>query len=47
MEIAANIDDYALDISLVDAGPAASGHAQNTDDNCGSGNTNSNACTGK
>lgn len=39
-------NDYTLDVTLVDAGPAASGYATNTDDNCGSGNTGSNACTG-
>jgi FxLD family lantipeptide len=37
--------EFTLDVSLVDAGPAASGYATNTDDNCGSGNTGSNACT--
>lgn len=39
-------EDYELNLSLVDSGPAASGYATNTDDECGSGNTNSNACTG-
>ena len=39
--------EFDLDISLVDAGPAASGYATGTDDNCGSGNTGSNACTGR
>ncbi|MEV5570330.1 FxLD family lanthipeptide [Spirillospora sp. NPDC052269] len=38
--------DYQLDVRLVDAGPAASGHATSTDDGCGSGNTGSSACTG-
>lgn len=37
--------EFTLDISLVDAGPAATGYATNTDDNCGSGNTGSTACT--
>ncbi|WP_083866771.1 MULTISPECIES: FxLD family lanthipeptide [Frankia] len=40
-------DDYELDLRLVDAGTAASGHATSTDDNCGSGNTRSDACTTK
>jgi FxLD family lantipeptide len=40
------MDEYTLDFRLVDAGPAAGGYATNTDDNCGSGNTGSNACTG-
>lgn len=39
--------EYELDIRLVDAGPADSGYALNTDDGCGSGNTGSSACTGK
>jgi FxLD family lantipeptide len=38
--------DYELNLRLVDAGPAASGYATQTDDNCGSGNTGSDACTG-
>ena len=38
--------DYELNLSLVDAGPAANGYATNTDDNCGSGNTGSTACSG-
>jgi len=37
--------DYTLDVSLVDAGPAASGYSTSTDDDCGSGNTGSDACT--
>ena len=41
-----NAGEFDLDLSLVDAGPAASGHATSTDDNCGSGNTNSDACSG-
>ncbi|WP_261568991.1 FxLD family lanthipeptide [Frankia gtarii] len=40
-------DEYELDLRLVDAGTAASGHATSTDDNCGSGNTRSDACTTK
>jgi FxLD family lantipeptide len=40
-----DLSEYTLDVSLVDAGPAATGHATNTDDSCGSGNTGSNACT--
>jgi FxLD family lantipeptide len=44
-----DIDDaeFTLDVTLVDAGPAASGYATGTDDGCGSGNTGSNACTGR
>ncbi|MBB5866700.1 FxLD family lantipeptide [Allocatelliglobosispora scoriae] len=38
--------DFALDITLVDAGPVASGYATDTSDNCGSGNTGSDACAG-
>ncbi|MEU3457867.1 FxLD family lanthipeptide [Micromonospora sp. NPDC048999] len=41
------LDEFDLDITLVDSGPAASGYATSTDDGCGSGNTGSNACTGK
>ncbi|MEU8048398.1 FxLD family lanthipeptide [Micromonospora haikouensis] len=40
------LEEFDLDVTLVDAGPAASGYATNTDDNCGSGNTGSNACSG-
>ncbi|WJK41599.1 FxLD family lanthipeptide [Solwaraspora sp. WMMA2056] len=40
------IEEFDLDITLVDAGPATGGYATNTDDNCGSGNTGSNACSG-
>ncbi|GLZ16046.1 hypothetical protein Acsp04_62810 [Actinomadura sp. NBRC 104425] len=39
-----NDTDYELNVRLVDAGQA-SGYATNTDDDCGSGNTGSNACT--
>ncbi|TDB88606.1 FxLD family lantipeptide [Micromonospora fluostatini] len=39
-------DEFDLDITLVDAGPAADGYATSTDDGCGSGNTGSNACSG-
>jgi FxLD family lantipeptide len=39
------ISEFTLDVTLVDAGPAAAGYATGTDDNCGSGNTGSNACT--
>ena len=46
MEHEPPIDEYALDISLVDAGSAATGYATNTDDNCGSGNTGTSACSG-
>jgi FxLD family lantipeptide len=42
-----DLSTFALDISLVDAGPAATGYATNTDDDCGSGNTGSDACTTK
>lgn len=42
-----DVEDFKLDVTLVDAGPAASGFSTNTDDNCGSGNTGSNACTTK
>ncbi|WP_405088831.1 FxLD family lanthipeptide [Microbispora sp. NBC_01389] len=38
--------DYELNLRLVDAGPAASGYATSTDDDCGSGNTGSDACSG-
>ncbi|MFC4912975.1 FxLD family lanthipeptide [Actinomadura gamaensis] len=41
-----NEQEYQLDVRLVDAGPAAGGHATSTDDGCGSGNTGSDACTG-
>jgi len=37
--------DYALNVRLVDAGPVAGGYATSTDDNCGSGNTGSDACS--
>lgn len=37
--------EFTLDVTLVEAGPTASGFATNTDDSCGSGNTGSNACT--
>ncbi|WP_084010580.1 FxLD family lanthipeptide [Pseudofrankia sp. DC12] len=37
--------EYELDLTLVDAGPVASGHALTTDDECGSGETGTNACT--
>jgi FxLD family lantipeptide len=40
-----DVSEFTLDVSLVDAGPSASGYATTTDDNCGSGNTGSNACT--
>ncbi|GAA3200587.1 FxLD family lanthipeptide [Actinocorallia longicatena] len=36
-----------LNLRLVDAGPATSPHATDTSDNCGSGNTTSDACSGK
>ncbi len=36
---------YDLNIRLVDSGDVASGHATSTDDDCGSGNTGSDACT--
>lgn len=38
--------EFTLDITLVDAGPEATGYATATDDGCGSGNTGSDACTG-
>lgn len=39
-------EQYELNVRLVDSGDVgASGHATSTDDNCGSGNTGSNACT--
>ncbi|MDT5025611.1 MAG: hypothetical protein QOE61_2037 [Micromonosporaceae bacterium] len=41
------VSEFTLDVSLVDAGPTATGFATNTDDNCGSGNTGTNACTTK
>ncbi|WP_432983033.1 FxLD family lanthipeptide [Dactylosporangium sp. CA-233914] len=37
--------EFQLDVTLVDAGPAATGYATGTGDGCGSGNTGSNACT--
>ncbi|MBX6389650.1 MAG: FxLD family lanthipeptide [Frankia sp.] len=37
--------EYELNLRLVEAGPLASGHATSTDDGCGSGNTESQACT--
>ncbi|ABW16090.1 hypothetical protein Franean1_6756 [Parafrankia sp. EAN1pec] len=40
-------NEHDLDLNLVDAGPVASPHATGTDDNCGSGNTKSDACTTK
>ncbi|GAB7043976.1 MULTISPECIES: FxLD family lanthipeptide [Catenuloplanes] len=41
-------DEYErLDLTLVDAGPVATGYATGTDDGCGSGNTGSSACSGK
>lgn len=40
------VEEFELNITLVDAGPVATGYATNTDDNCGSGNTGSDACTG-
>jgi FxLD family lantipeptide len=40
-----DVTEFTLDVSLVDAGPRATGYATSTDDNCGSGNTGSNACT--
>lgn len=39
-------NEYELNLRLVDAGTAASGHATSTDDDCGSGNTGSDACSG-
>ncbi|MGC9671415.1 FxLD family lanthipeptide [Planosporangium sp. 12N6] len=39
------VPDFTLDVTLVDAGPTATGYATATDDGCGSGNTGSNACT--
>ena len=40
------LEEFDLDITLVDAGPAASVYATSTDDGCGSGNPGSNACSG-
>ncbi|WP_018503844.1 FxLD family lanthipeptide [Parafrankia discariae] len=40
------MDEFDLNLNLVDAGPAASGHATTTSDECGSGNTDSDACSG-
>ncbi|GAA5200795.1 hypothetical protein GCM10023322_79470 [Rugosimonospora acidiphila] len=42
-----NTSEFTLDVTLVDAGPAATGYATSTDDGCGSGNTGSSACTTK
>ncbi|WP_018588904.1 FxLD family lanthipeptide [Salinispora arenicola] len=39
-------ETFELDVTLVDAGDA-DGYVSSTDDGCGSGNTGSNACTGK
>lgn len=39
------MDDYTLNLSLVDSGPATNGYATSTDDNCGSGDTGSDACS--
>ena len=39
-------EEYGLNLRLVDAGPVASAYATSTDDNCGSGNTTSDACSG-
>ena len=36
---------YDLNVRLVDSGDVANGHATSTDDDCGSGNTGSDACT--
>lgn len=41
-----DVNEFELDLSLVDAGPVASGYATSTDDGCGSGNTGSSACSG-
>jgi FxLD family lantipeptide len=35
-----------LNVRLVDAGPTTSAYATSTDDDCGSGNTGSDACSG-
>lgn len=37
--------EFILDVTLVDAGPTATGYATSTNDGCGSGNTGSSACT--
>ncbi|MBL7487885.1 FxLD family lanthipeptide [Frankia sp. AgB1.9] len=37
--------EYELDLRLVDAGTVAGGYATNTDDDCGSGDTGTSACT--
>jgi len=37
-------NEYELKLRLVDAGSVASGHATSTDDECGSGDTDSQAC---
>jgi FxLD family lantipeptide len=39
------IQEFRLDVTLVDAGRSSSGYATGTGDGCGSGNTGSNACT--
>jgi FxLD family lantipeptide len=41
-----NENEYELNLCLVDAGPASGGHATSTDDDCGSGDTDSDACSG-
>lgn len=38
-------EQYHLNVRLVDSGVPANGHATSTDDDCGSGNTGSDACT--
>ncbi|MFF4992017.1 FxLD family lanthipeptide [Streptosporangium saharense] len=38
--------EQELNLRLVDAGPATKVYATSTDDNCGSGNTTSDACSG-
>jgi FxLD family lantipeptide len=38
--------ELELNLRLVDSGSVASGYATNTDDGCGSGNTDSDACSG-
>ena len=39
-------EEYRLSLRLVDAGPAASAYATSTDDDCGSGDIGSDACSG-
>ena len=43
---AGEFGDLGLNLRLVDAGDVATGYATDTSDDCGSGNTTSDACSG-